>query len=667
MPPNSVSRARTFASFPDEDQLRADIPELEKYAALNPEFALPRSERAGKMLLGIYKEKGQPVTESEADRRREAFRHRLLSVIGQLENNDSWKSRLDRAKVKFPERTVDELQQLTSGQVDTLMGVTVAANDIEFSASARTFLKTLQEILTAPTERIPFDRDDLEGGAVDLQHLIVDPALITPTLLENLGLNQFKAPKGSSRDEKVQAYAQAVPAIKDMLRSLEPFKLTREGNRSKLHYFRLMRIGAGDHEGELLGTQTINGKKILFRTDLHGAYRRIDHIDDQYAEEIARLQAIVDKIHYIDKQVSTRWNEIKDTAELDEIKAELVGMVNELHFVQNSHKKKILDLIDKCTGFTVQQTVKAKFGPGADGKRVMKEPAKTKEVVNPGAMRAQWNAVHKHVDSRIYEIARIRKYLAEDQTYIQNYMASQSLPFDRFFETVERLHPDLKILDEDRPLGQQDAAKIRINLLRLKQELEAYEKPEFNFGRGVQFEPYLTFARRMVQHIDATCAHIRTEDIDSVDRKAAASEFMKVYVVTKIQRVYSELQKFFDDNFSRNQEPNFAMMVNEINKFHLMLANKRVDEKFDGKTVETQEYNDLFGELYHLCHSLRKKANQGKNLDASAEDFSESKKKIYQAIREQIKGFDFKDLMHKYFGDIQSPDTAKNSTPAVVA
>jgi hypothetical protein len=280
-------------------------------------------------------------------------------------------------------------------------------------------------------------------------------------------------------------------------------------------------------------------------------------------------------------------------------------------------------------------------------------------------MRAQWNTVDRHVDSRIHEIAIIRRYLAEDQAYIKTYMGSQSRPFDRFFGTVEKMHGDFKILDEDRPLSHGDAAKIRHNLLILQQELEAYEMPGFNFGQGVQFEPYLTFARRMMQHIEATCAHLREEDITSVDRKAAATDFMKVYVVTKIQRVYSEVQKFFDDCFSGNQPPSFAMMENSISNFYLLAANKNVDERFGGKKVETKEYNDLFGEIYHLCHSLRKKARQGKELDAKAEGYENLKAKIHEAMRAQIKGFDFKELMHKYFGESEAPSKGHSAVAQV--
>jgi|GEM_PF-3276849 len=663
MAPTVEVRARKFAQFPEEAQLRADIPELDAYAKLNPEFVMPRSERAGRMLLGVYQEKGKPIPENEADRRREAFRHRLMAIIKQLDGNAEWAKRLDTAKEKYPEPTLERAQALTNGQIDRLMAVTAAANETEFTASPRTFLKTVQEILTGPTERVAYQRDEMDKSAVNVSTIIIDPMMITPTLLENLGLSQYKAPKGSSYADKVAANASAIPAIKDMLGQLEPFKLSYEGSRSRLHYFRLMRIGGGEHEGELLGTQTIGGRKILFRTDLHGAYRRIDHIDDQYSEEIGRLQAIVDKIAGIDNAIATRWKEIKSTDELDKIKVELCAMVEELQFVRNDHKKKILDLIGRCTTFTVQQKVPAKFGPGEDGKRVMKEPETTKDVVNPGAMRAQWNTVKNHVGLRISEIAHIRSYLAHDQTYIQNYMKAQSLPFDRFYDKVEKMHGDFKILKEDQPLSHEDAAKIRRNLLLLKQELGAYEKPSEagnGIGKGVQFEPYLTFARRMMQHIDAACELLRREDVENTDRKAAASEFMKVYVVTKIQRVYKEIQQFFDGNFSREDESSsarFALMVNEINKFYLVIANKRVDERFEGKKIETKEYDDLFGEIYHLCHSLRKKANQGKALDK--DDSAETRKKIFEAMKEQIKGFKFDELMEKYFGPIEAPATQK--------
>ena len=50
-------------------------------------------------------------------------------------------------------------------------------------------MKTAQEVLSNPMDRMAFDRSDNISESIN--DIIIDPRLITNTLLEDLGLNKY--------------------------------------------------------------------------------------------------------------------------------------------------------------------------------------------------------------------------------------------------------------------------------------------------------------------------------------------------------------------------------------------------------------------------------------------------------------------------------------------
>lgn len=599
---------------------RPDITEdMIQYQTLVPEFAEPRSKRAAEVMRGLTRdEEGKELPENEVVRNIEIFQAGIRAKIDQLTPNIIWHQKLHPVR---------------EGQ----RAVTVGSTEAEFKKAPRTDLKAFQEILSAPTERMVIGRDE---RLVTARHIVIDPELITDTLLKNLGLDEYIPEKGTKQAEKVSYRALAIPAIKEMLESLEAFTLSHEQERSKMRYFRLFRVSGGKNGGMVLGTQMINGQKLLFLTDLHGAHRRIDHIHDGYAQEIATLKEIQDTVRDVDGKISREWQQTKDPERIKEVKAQLLGLVDKLQFVTNAHKQKMRDQIEAAVSLETVYTLPEKRKMGlAGGKGKVIRPAKTIVALNPGATRARINTSHLHVGKRIEEIASIQSYLAKDQTRIQAYIEDQTRPFVEFNKTVQALHDQFKIYQLDRPMSAQDRERAISNLSSLKRKCAFATTPI------MLFEPYQTFAEVLVEHIDQTIEALRKNEEPSA-REEAASEFTKIYLITKIQRFYTELQSVYAEFLSGGQMPNFDKLGKELAKMDLVLSRKSIAPK-----VETSEYNPVFGELYHLVNSLSKRVRAANAALKEGSD-EETVRPYATFLHDRIKDFDFVALM----GMIAGPD-----------
>ena len=75
----------------------------------------------------------------------------------------------------------------------------------------------------------------------------------------------------------------------------------KETADEKLNYFRLMRIGEGENKGYVVGTQNIGDHKILFKSDIYSARRRIEHIRKDYDVEVSVLYRIKRKSRKIQR------------------------------------------------------------------------------------------------------------------------------------------------------------------------------------------------------------------------------------------------------------------------------------------------------------------------------------------------------------------------------
>jgi len=588
-------------------------PEFSRYQELVPEFAIGGSKRAGaEMEALVYDEKGEVLSEkNDFVRNIRIFQERIRAKIAQLEGNVLWLKKIHTVKEGNRE-------------------ITVGSTEAEFRKSPRTDLKAFQEILSAPTERMALSRDEQHVTARDI---IIDPELITDTLLENLGLDEFLPKKGTRQEEKVAIRAKAIPAIKEMLESLEPFALPHERELPKMRYFRLFRVGGGKNGGKVLGTQVIGDQKVLFLTDLHGAYRRIDHIHDGYGMEIATLVEIQDTIRDVDARISRDWKKTKDEGKIDEVKSQLLEQVEKLRFVTNVHKKKMREQIQAAVNMESVYTVPARRKMVKGVSKIV-SPEKTVVALNPGATRARINTSHLHVGKRIEDISGIKSYLAKDQTRLQTHIEGQTRPFAEFYQTVQELHDQFKIYQLDRPMSAREREKAIVNLESLKRKCGFATTPI------MLFEPYQTFADELVAHIDKTIEALRKEEAPAA-REEAAEEFTKIYLVTKIQRFYTRLQSLYSDFLSGNQIPNFDEFLLRLSAMDLKLSVKDISPG-----VKTPEFDDAFGNLYHLINSVRLRAQKAK--DGLAAGLTKDEVRPFaRFMYERIRDFDFVELMGK--------------------
>lgn len=599
-----------MTKFPDMGSVGEDFT---RYQELVPEYALPMSKRAQAELQSLmFDGDGKSLPEREAARNILIFQQRIRAKIAQLEPNLLWHSKLHEVR--------------DGGQM-----VTVGSSEAEFEAAPRTELKAFQEILTAETERMAFKRGEKFVTARDI---IIDPALITNTLLENLGLGEFVPPKGTKREAQVAHRAKAIPAIKEMLEGLEAFTLSHEHERSKMRYFRLFRVNGGKNGGMVLGTQVIGDQKILFLTDLHGAHRRIGHIFRGYDEEISILQSIQSTVRDVDVSISTEWQKTKDPQRIQEVKDQLKGLVDKLRFVTNAHKKKMKEQIEAAVTMETVYTRPARRKPTLGGVMKVVRPSKTIVALNPGATRARINTSHLHVGKRIEEIAAIKRYLIEDETRVQTYIEGQSRPFTEFYDTVNQLHEQFKVYQLDRPLTEKERGKVITNLRSLERRCSFASTPI------MMFEPYQTFGAVMVGYIDRTTRALEKGE-DPVARQEAATEFTKIYLVTKIQRFYSELQALYAEFFSgdRTKTPDFDALTQKISAMDLMLSKKTI-----APLVATGDFNKVFGELYHLVNSIRSRARKAKSSQLENND-TKAIRQYVKEMHDRIKSFDFVELM----------------------
>jgi hypothetical protein len=544
----------------------------------------------------------------------------LNKVIEQIETSPAWQARL---------KSLDP---------NIKHGRRVAATDQEFMESPASLPKTVQRALTSPTERLVFGKQEIAANGTDLSSIIIDPANITDTLLRNLGLGRYLPPKRARADESIGYHALAIPDIKEMLANLQPLE---NFHLQPLQHgrFRLMRIAGGPYEGYVFGTQTEEHNTHFFRCDLHGAYRRINHIREGYEDETRELSQILDTIKYISSNIVTRWREIKHSDELEVYRKELLALVDSLKFVRNRHKKGIRDTIERCLTFKTKRRLKQKIGTDRGGKTMVKRPERIMEVDNPGAVSAKFTKVGAFVARRRAEIIHTIAGLMRDQIKLHRVICDHEVPFERFYRDVENMHRDFVLLHEDRSLTPEKKKRTIGNLLALKAQCRPAEKPDT--GSKIVMQPYLSFGGKMAEHIDETVAELRK---DAIDREAAASAFLKIYLVAKIHYLFHELQGFYDKFLSPSYMPDFNEMHGAAKRINRAFGGKRVDEKINGREIDAPEYNRVYGELYHLLNSILLKIRRA--VKASSEGNKDLPEKMKYEIRERMREFKFEELLN---------------------
>lgn len=624
--------------------------DFNRYVALVPEFELPpevgarmgmRAEEVLKAL--IHNSKGELLGEKDIVRNIKTFQTGIRAKVQQLEGNAAWLSHLHPVREKIQPRGGDTvwLNPLHSGG-EWFRDIPMASSDAEFLAAPRTDLKVFQEILSDSCERMAIGRKEKLVTAHDI---VISPSRITETLLRNLGLSEFIPKKGTAaekdqrmtQDEKLARRAEAIPAIKDMLDSLEPLNLPHEQDPSEMRYFRLFRVHKGKNRGKILGTQMVNGEKVMFLAGLHSADRRIGHIHTNYAKEVETLAEINDTIGDVEGRISKDWKRTKQPENLAEVKKKLLGLVDQLKFVTDENKVKMRGQIDAAVTMETVYTLPKKRI--REKGRMVIRPEKTIVALNPGATLARINTSHLHVGNRLAKMGEIEGFLSKDSVRLKTFVAAQTKALANFYTTVRQREHELKIYKLNRPMSKDEREKAIGNLESLKRTCDPETTPI------MLFEPYLSFATEAVKRLDGAIAALKKlEDGESRPaRIEAVTEFTKVYLVAKIQKFYVGIQQLYAKFLSDGKvltSGELDALIDELKTLDDELVTVDVDPQ-----TPTKDFNPVIGDLYRLIHGVRKDANNVKT-----ELTRENDKAVSMAmglLHDRIKYFDFAATMKK--------------------
>lgn len=567
---------------PAIEHLTASVPdEWNEFLQLHHEFSEPFSKRANAILDSLVQSSdGETLPSRTIQKNTRIFGARIRALIPQLQDNPQWGGK--------------------------------GSTDEGFKRCARTVLKSLQEVLSSPEVRVAYSR--YRSGEASLEDIIIDPKNISKTLLTNLGLDEFIPPKRMKREDQMDFMAQAIPAIKEMIAQLKPLNLGQDDmskERKRRGGKRTPYIGSGlrlfmDPEGHVIGTQgrNGNGQKVMYKTDAHGAYRRIDHIRDGYNEEIVTLEHIKSTMADIAARVYTDWSDAKEN--LQDIQKDMNACVDTLRHVSNEHKVELRKIIASSISFKLKHMVRGK----------------EQERFNPGATLAKFTRIGGFVDTRIQEIASIRTYLEEDQVCVKKSIGSMQAPIQKFGQTVEELHERFALLNAEAELPEQKKQKIVANLEQLNRTCQP------SSGRPL-LQPYRSFADAMGEHIDETLNQLALDD-----REKAKEEFMNIYMVSRVQDLYVRLQQYYDDYIIHRD-------IADLDSALLALyeISHRAGAKEVAPETKTKQYNDFWGKLYHLINGLIKDTKKARDK----EDIKE-RQHILDAMCQRFEKLSFEEM-----------------------
>ena len=270
------------------------------------------------------------------------------------------------------------------------------------------------------------------------------------------------------KEDQTEFRANAIPEIREMFRSLETLNdPNNPTSHSSYNYFRLMRISEGINKGYILGTQHIDNQKILFKTDIYAAERRLLNIEASYEDEIKKLTLI--KLQLLDVQKNLKnWNQIKDTSKIDDLKKILIECTDALKHVKNDDKNKLKEKIQECLTFQ-----------DSTGKK------------NPTIIRTKLRKAIKYIESRFEKIGYIHSYIGKDKAYVTSILESERLPMRKLINSIEKHKDDLLILKSPVKLSQIDRDRIINNL---ESVLDSFS--------NIRFQPNLAFCEKLKTQVE---------------------------------------------------------------------------------------------------------------------------------------------------------------------
>lgn len=390
----------------------------------------------------------------------------------------------------------------------------------------------------------------------------IDPRLITATLLRNLGLEQYIAPKGTKRTERILIHVRALPDIQDMLDQRDTILRPNEQDKKSLKgRHRMWRITKGKNEGYVMGTQhAVKGdgtkQAILYKSDINNGALRIEHIAKTYAQEaeiLAKMKQSLEKIH----ANLAYWQDIKQTSRLQEIKENMLKKAIQFEHVRDADKQKLRERIE--ASMTLQDRT------GRD---------------NPAAMRAHLRKTIPYIESRRANMYEISMNLQADALQIHGAVEGITTAMDEFLDQVEE-HRD----EKKRARSKKEQL---VDLSILLEKLDA-----------TTFEPYLSFAKNFRANLEKLIAILEKPKQEPGDDPSRL--FLNLFILAKFQRAYQQLQKMYRDITLNGEDFNPLKIKKNLEEASDELYKSRI---LGGK--EIHDYDEQAGQVYHTINSLKK-------------------------------------------------------------
>lgn len=513
----SAPRQRSFPDTPErfEHFVPDDGTEYQRYVDLNPahQFNDPR----GREELEAVFDPEQNLGNNELVRQMNLMQISVRARLAQIEESvDAWK--LYRA-----------------------------ATPLAFAVGPRTLDRTFGELLAAPADRVVTPRRLSENAL--LPPLIIDPLRITPTMIANMGLEDPVQEKGLLQEDQAVLRARLIPLLREMIGSLEPIRRPDEENDAlgDLRYFRLMRVASGPNAGYVVGTQMIGGQKVLFKTDLKAAERRLFHIDHGYKEEVSKLawmQKVIKNLH----SHLEFWKDGRRRAAAEKLLETMGQMVDSLEHVKDPAKLEMKKMLGACLNFEDS----------------LGRP-------NPGAKRAQLTKAYESLGKRLAAIEGISTHLSKDHKKVLEVVAGQKDPL----QEVQQL------ILERKPWPEQ------VQSFALAEE-------------QVQYQPDLGFAREARALVNGVSAHL-----DKGERQEASVEYVELYALCKMKVAYAAIWEIYRRLSLEPETQDPAQLLQELQTIEKGLRTKDFATK-----IKVDAYYKSFVKLYHLINSLKKRLEE---------------------------------------------------------
>lgn len=371
-----------------------------------------------------------------------------------------------------------------------------------------------------------------------------------------------------------------------MLTKLEPLNFQGKA-LGELEYFRLLRIGAGENEGYILGTQNIvNGRKILFKIDLESLKRRLSHVEANQTHELQTLGSIRRVLENARANLD-HWKSL-DEEDLTLIRSSLATVTEELEFVRNEDKVAMKEKIERS--LTLRDST-GRYNPTVTYRRL-------------------GDAI-RFLNDRVKDIEGMIPYIALDKAKVTQLAETEMEPVTGFLHKVEKWHDKFKVLAPGHSLTDQKKEEILANLEELKGD-----------ALSQKYEPYRSFGLKIAAHIQKTIDAL-SEDY----RVTAANEFTKVYVIAKLERAYKEIMHVMEQISVNPQIAHPADLMTNLQNAYSHLSAHEV-----APSVVTEDYNGAYIRMYHLINSLKKRLREI-NEDAK---FPEPEKSSLEKLMERV-------------------------------